>query len=447
MGNGVPTDPKDQPIDEVKVGSVVISIYPSPIIAKVKPKVAERGGAETLSVTEPATKTYESYLIPHYEGSERVITRRSTIGGARKYAKEVATRLSRDGARAEFLTDMDRRIYTLAQAAVRPMGMEVDEVCRRYAELQRRLKEGTLEEAVDFKNDHGQRIRHGVTTQEIFGEYVKHLEKRGAGDYHMRDTKRYVGGFIKAQPGLISRIQTPEIDTFLEGLGGKARNKNNHRDAIIAFFSFAQEKGFLPANLPHAAMATTEFFDKREKITSEKRALELLQPNDIYSPDEMRRLLAADTKQIIRPTLEIKAFSGVRTEEIVRLWWVMVAESEECIRVPDAVGKIDARRVPLLENLKRRLAAYGPEIKRGRVAATWKSANSVYHAWQRICKKAGVPYRRNAFRNSYFTYRLVIVGDPKKVAEEGGTSEEMLKKNYLSRAPVSRATAEEWFSL
>ncbi|MFO1500182.1 MAG: hypothetical protein U1G07_17635 [Verrucomicrobiota bacterium] len=131
----------------------------------------------------------------------------------------------------------------------------------------------------------------------------------------------------------------------------------------------------------------------------------------------------------------------------MRLWWVMVREAEECIRVPDAVGKIDARRVPMLPNLKSRLAVYPAEVKQGRVAAQWKSANSMYHAWQRLCIKTGVPYRRNAFRNSYFTYRLVIVGDPKKVAEEGGTSEEMLKKNYLSRAPVSRATAEEWFSL
>jgi len=280
-----------------------------------------------------------------------------------------------------------------------------------------------------------------------YREYLKHLEKRGVGDYHLRDIKRHVGGFIKAQPGLISRIETPAIDRFVEGLGGQSRNKNNHRDAIIAFFNFAQEKGFLPAQLPHAAMATTEYSDKREKITSEEQARELLLPVDIYTPDEMRRLLAADTKGIIRPTLELKAFSGVRTEEIVRLWWVMVAEEEGCIRVPDAVGKIDARRVPILDNLRRRLAAYSAKTKSGRVAVKWKSANAMYHAWQRICKKAGVPYRHNAFRNSYFTYRLVIVGDPKKVAEEGGTSEEMLKKNYLSRAPVSEAAAKEWFSL
>jgi hypothetical protein len=144
MGNGVPTDPKDPPIDQVKVGSVAISIYYSPVTVKVKLRAAENGEGQPPVAPEAGVKTYDSYLIPHYEGKERVINRRNTIEESRKYAKEVATRLSRDGARAEFLTDMDRRIYTLAQAAVRPMDMEVDEVCRRYAELQRRLKEGTL---------------------------------------------------------------------------------------------------------------------------------------------------------------------------------------------------------------------------------------------------------------------------------------------------------------
>lgn len=124
-----------------------------------------------------------------------------------------------------------------------------------------------------------------------------------------------------------------------------------------------------------------------------------------------------------------------------------VDEGAECIRVPDAVGKIDARRVPILPNLKNRLAGYAPERKRERIAADWTIANSLYHAWKRVCKKAGVPYRRNAFRNSYFTYRLVIIGDPEKVATEAGTSKKMLEHNYLSRAPVSRAAAEEWFSL
>jgi hypothetical protein len=41
-----------------------------------------------------------------------------------------------------------------------------------------------------------------------------------------------------------------------------------------------------------------------------------------------------------------------------------------------------------------------------------------------VCKEAGVPYRKNAFRNSYFTYRLAILGSDKikEVAEEVGPS-------------------------
>ncbi len=174
-----------------------------------------------------------------------------------------------------------------------------------------------------------------------------------------------------------------------------------------------------------------------------------MEPNDIYLPAEMGKILVAAKQYEIAvlPSLEIKAFSGVRTEEMVRLWWVMVREDEELIRIPDAVGKIDARRVPILPNLKRRLAAHPAELKRDRVSCDWSIANSLYHAWERVCRKAGVPYRRNAFRNSYFSYRLVIIGDPNLVAEEGGTSVGELKKNYLSRAPISRAMAEEWFSL
>jgi integrase len=254
---------------------------------------------------------------------------------------------------------------------------------------------------------------------------------------------------VEAFAGIFGRIQTAEIDAFLADLGGKSRNKNNHRDAIISFYKFAEEKGFLPYGLRLAAKGTTEFFEPRQKITTEAEALALLQPDDIYTPEQGRRLLAVKDEPLLMPTVEFKMLSGVRTEEIVRLWWVMIAEKEDLIRVPDAVGKIDARRVPILPGLAKRLQAIPEAVKHDRISVKWKSANSLYHAWQRLCKKAGVPYLHNAFRNSYFTYRLVILGADKinAVAEEGGTSVEMLKQNYLSRAPVSMAQAEEWFSL
>lgn len=444
MKNGAENERERKPIEQVKVGSVTVSIYHAPVTIKLKPVLDEKSGA-----LAPITKTYDSYFVAYYEGSKRVMRRRKTLEKARTLAKEIAARLNRDGARAEFMLERDRRIYVLSKIAAKSVGLEVDEICRRYAELQKRLKCGTVGEAVDFMNDHGQRIRHGAAIEEIYTEYLAHLDKRGVGAYYLRDIKRYVGGFVKAFPGLISRIQTTDIDGFFAGLGGKSRSKNNFRDGIISFFNFAQEKGFLPYNLPHAAIATTEFSDPRATITTEAQALELLKPKDIYTPEEGRKLLAVKSEPLLLPTVEIKMLSGVRTEEIVRLWWVMLAEAEQQIRVPDAVGKINARQVPILPALARRLQAIPEHIKHDRVAASWSAANSLYHAWQRLCKKAGVPYRRNAFRNSYFTYRLAILGAGQisKVAEEGGTSVKMLKEHYLSRTPVSQKQAEEWFSL
>ena len=186
--------------------------------------------------------------------------------------------------------------------------------------------------------------------------------------------------------------------------------------------------------MPHAAERTTEFRDPRQKIETEADALALLQPNDIYTPDEGRKLLGGRDEPLLMPTIEIKMLSGVRTEEIVRLWWVMVREEEELIRIPDPVGKIDARRVPILPALARRLKAVPPELKRNQVAAEWTIANSLYHAWQRVCRKAGVPYRKNVFRNSYFTYRLAILGEPGRLNFHSlvPVPEEVLKAGYES---------------
>jgi hypothetical protein len=59
--------------------------------------------------------------------------RRNTLAKARKRAKEIADRLNKDGARAEFITEKDRRILLLSKQACKPLNLEVDEVCRRYA--------------------------------------------------------------------------------------------------------------------------------------------------------------------------------------------------------------------------------------------------------------------------------------------------------------------------
>jgi len=108
-------------------------------------------------------------------------------------------------------------------------------------------------------------------------------------------------------------------------------------------------------------------------------------------------------------------------------------------RLTEREGKSAASNVEIVEALRDqvRIARRDP--------GEWSSANSLWHAWEREVEKAGVPYRRNAFRNSYISYRLAILQDINRVAEETGTSPEMIRRNYL--VPISRTVAEEWFAL
>ena len=419
-----------KPVATVTVGSVAISIYAAPVTVRTKSKSAAADSSNAASV--PESKTYQSFQVAHYEGNRRVLQRRNTLDKAKALAKEIAGRLNRDGSRAQYFTEKDRRIYTLAQVKSQSLNLEVDEVCRKYGELQERLKTGTLEEAVDFFNSHGQRVRHGAAIESVYDEYLEHLTKRGAGHYHLRDVKRYVGNFVETFPGLISAIQTPEIDAFFARLGGSARNKNNHRTGIIAFCNFAQEKGFLPHGILHAAATTTDFRDARSQITSEQQAMDLLQPFDIYSPDEMRKILAAEDEQSPRHAGD----QGILWRAHGGNCPLVVGDGGRTgglLKVPDAVGKISARRVPLLPNLQARLAKYPADFKQGRISVDWPSANSLTRAWRRVIENAGVPYKRNAFRNSYITYRLILTEDMGKVAEECGTSPKMIKR-ITSRA-------------
>lgn len=188
-----------KPAATVTVGSVTIPIYSAPVTFKAGVK----NGASESSGASAAARIYPSYQVAHYEGNHRILQRRNTLEKAKALAREIAGRLQRDGSRAQYFSEKDRRIYTLAQIKSQALGLEVDEVCRKYAELQQRLKTGKLEEAVDFFNAHGQRVRHGAAMAGVYEEYLQHLTKRGVGTYHLRDVKRYAGNFVKAFPGLI----------------------------------------------------------------------------------------------------------------------------------------------------------------------------------------------------------------------------------------------------
>src|SRR5208283_4160760 len=110
MEIGVPS--RKKPFATVTVGSVTISIIAAPVTIRTgsKPAAADSNSAASA----PEFKTYQSFQVAHYEGKRRILQRRNTPEKAKALAREIAGRLHRDGSRAQYFTEKDRRIYTLA---------------------------------------------------------------------------------------------------------------------------------------------------------------------------------------------------------------------------------------------------------------------------------------------------------------------------------------------
>jgi integrase len=432
---------RNPPVEFARYGTVSLPIRYSPVTMRVRDEsVAVVPGAAPVY----KEKVYDSYIVDARQAG-RGRPCKATLAEALKKGKEIAKDIALHGQKALRLPPEECRIYLTAKKALEPFGLAVDEGARRLAEILKQLKGDSFEKVHEAYKAGRQQLKVGAKTPEIFATYLNEQQVvRGNGDYHIRDVKKWVGGFAKSFPGELIPISTDQIDGWLRKLGGKARSKNNARDHVIAFFNFSQQKDYLPKGIDHAALGTSPFKDVRKTIITEEQAKESIEKVEYYLPEEMRRLLVAAPPEL-RPSFEIKAFSGIRTEEMIRFWWVFIKEAERIMQIPKEIAKLKFRTIPSLDNLQIRLAAYDKATKQGRVCKDWSSANSLYHAWLRVCDDAGVEYKKNAFRDSYITYRLALTNDIKLVAMESGNSEKMIRENYLHLTTKERA--QEWFSI
>lgn len=432
---------REPPVDYVRAGAVSLPIRRSPVKALIQDPAVPRIEGTPPTLIE---KEYESFYV-----DARAVGRGRIRGATLREAKEnglpVAKEIAKEGAEAIQLPPEERRIYVIAKQALAPFGMAVDAGARRLAEILTQLKGVPFDKVFQVYEACSQKLVLGAVNTDIYLTYLHEQEVvRGNSKYQVRDVKRWVGQFVKKFPGEIIPITTPQIQGWLNSFKGKARTKNNARDYVIGYFNFAKKNHYLPNNVAHAAAETTEYKDARKVISTEAEAKESIEDIEFYTPDEMRRLLAAAPINL-RPSFEIKAFSGIRTEEMIRFWWVFIKELEKVIQIPKEIAKLQARTIPMMENLQARLAVYDEATKKGRVCKDWNSANALYHAWLRVCEDAGVPYKKNAFRDCYITYRVALTNDPKLVAMESGNSEKMIRENYLHL--TTKEQALEWFSL
>lgn len=433
---------KRAPVAYASSGSVKLPIYYSPLKKKLKGNGNGNGAGHVPGAAQ--VRVYDSWVIYFYEQELRHKRRFPSIAEAKKEGHALAEKLAREGNQNLVLPQAECRVYLNAKGILNRHGMEVDAGARIVDEALGKLDGGSIMDAVLFYNAHGQQVLVDATSREAYDAYQKDLEQRGASQYHKRDVRRYINKLVAAFPSSFLQVTTKHLDEWLATLGGNARSKNNGRDKVIAFFNFLERKKYLPKGGASVAKSTSVFNDPRQVISNEQEAAATATDTDIYTPEEMGKILEVADPDV-RVTLEIKAFSGIRTEELARLWWVLINEQAGYINITKAISKVNQRTVPISENLKRRLKAYKAATKKDQVSKQWHSANALYHAWKRATDAAKVPYKKNGFRNSFISYRLAATKDINLVAYESGNSPEMIQQFYLDLAMPEQAAV--WFAL
>lgn len=120
--------------------------------------------------------------------------------------------------------------------------------------------------------------------------------------------------------------------------------------------------------------------------------------NQIFIPDQIEMLLHKGKPHPV-PILAIKAFSGVRTEEIADMEWEHVKFKRGFIILPKSITKKKRRRIiPILPNLAKWLAPF--EGLTGRICYRWATPQTVFQAMDRHAARCGIKAGGNRFRNS-----------------------------------------------
>ncbi len=447
--NFTPERPSGFP-KKLKEGSVEATIY-----WQANPS---RRRNPVTKVWEPTGTVHDEYVLAYYFGTRQIsepgtkrvravprLVRRkfSKYAEAEREARFVLAKLANAEGEILKLTGLDRAAYVQAMQRLREWRSDADLnlAVADYVTAVRRLPEGVnLQAVVDgFLQRHPSGVPR-KTVAEVVGELIAAKQAAGRGAEYVAELNSRLRRFADSFAVPVTSVTGGQINDWIASLGLSGRTQLNFRRVIGTLFKFAKRRGYLP------------------KDWDEMGAVE--RPDDdsgeigIFTPDELRRLFAAcmapvvergveRTRRDMVPYLAVAAFAGLRAAEIKRLDWseVHLAGDEKFIEVKASKSKTASRRlVPIVPSLAVWLMPFaqssGPLVPVERVDK---------QLFERLAPKAGVPWKRNALRHSFISYRLALIKDAGQVSLEAGNSAQMVFRHY--RQLVTETLAKEWFSV
>jgi integrase len=377
---------------------------------------------------------YAQFRVASYDSTGR---RRfqvfSTYDEANKVAGQINGSVAQGDVDAIVLTGAQKVEYTRARDILKPLELSLDMAAQQLAEAAKLIPGGSVLEAVRYYAKRNPTKLPRRTVAEVVAEFTTAKERAGRSQDYLTDIRYRCGRFAVAFQCGVNDVSCQDIRRFLDSLNLSGRSVNNFRLLIGTFFEFAKARGYLPKDWDE--LAGVEDVDEAEgKI-------------EIYTPAEMLRLLNAAPPDFL-PVLAIGAFAGLRAKELERLEWSEVQVARGFIEVKASKAKTAARRlVPILPNLAQWLAPYAQHT--GKVwahsEAGFEKRKSETAARTASDTQKAVPWRHNALRHSFISYRVAGIQNVNQVALEAGNSSQIIFANY--RELVTPDDARAWFSI
>jgi integrase len=404
------------------------------------PITVKRGNVRVKIYLTPSNGC-AAHTVAYYFGGRRVRKVFADLDRAKLEAETVASSLCAGELDVLTLTNVDRSAYVRCRELLQPSGTPLELAVLQFAEAERILQGRSLVEAAKF---FARQNPTGVASKrvpEVVAELLAARQSQGVSAKYLRMLRGLLQRFGAAFNVPINLLLAPELQDYLRDLKttvpkgrgpGKASprpvsavTKNNARKALQILFAFARSRGYLPKGRTEA----NELQCYKAPPT----------PIEIFTPTEMAQLLR-HTEPRLGPFLAIGAFAGLRHAEILRLDWREVDLAGGHIEVRADKAKTARRRlVPVSENLRQWLAPLREES--GLVVGL----DQVDHLLKRVATAAGVPWKHNALRHSFISYRVAQTQNVAQVALEAGNSPQIIFSNY--RELVKPAAAVKWFAI
>ena len=410
------TKRKGKKPETVKVGNAVVWIYRRKKTVKVK-----------LKSGKTVRKKYTVFAVEDYTNGTRRFHDTTKHAKAVATAQRIADQLSTGQTTAASMTNTQAASYGRAVELLRPTGVALEVAAGIFAEAFAIMGSAHhVEAARHWKQTRAAVVTH-KTVAEVVTELVQHKKARQKSARYVGDLSARLTRFAKDFGGDIENLTTSDLTRWLDGLKVAPRTAKNFQRVIATLFAFAQARGYVAKGTNPA--------EDMERINSNGGAI------DIYTPKELAALLKHAPKDYL-PYVALGAFAGLRSAEIERLDWKAIDVAGGYIHVAADKAKTAQRRlVPIVPNLAQWLAPYTK--RRGKV---WKgNVYELQEARAATVKAAGVPWKPNALRHSFCSYRLADIQNAAQVALEAGNSPTMVFRHY--RELVKPAAAKTYFAI